>query len=45
MLTLFENTKGFIITVKWIGLAVLGVAAVGGVFAGAAAAFKAWAKS
>lgn len=45
LLTLFNNTKGFIVTVKWLGFAVLGILAVSGAVAGALAAFRAWAKT
>lgn len=44
MLIMFKNTKGFIITLKWLGLTVVSIAAVGGVIAGALAAFKVWTK-
>lgn len=44
MLTVFKTTKGFVTTVKWIGIVVIGTAALFGTMAGAAKAIKIWAQ-
>lgn len=43
MLTLFKNTKGFVTTIKFIGIAGIGIAAFTGAVAAMLAAIKYWA--
>lgn len=45
MVKIYRNTRGFLITLKLIGIATIALATFSGVVAGIVAAFKMWVKS